>query len=459
MSNNIYQSDASQIEEPPTRFLEKLKYLGPGFILSASIVGSGELVMTTHLGAKAGFVTLWVILVSCLVKVTIQLEFGKHAIYSGETTFDAFNRLPGPRLGRANWSIWVWLLLMTLKFFQVSGIVGLVALISAMIFPAIHVWWWVFILATLVSLLVFRGYYAPIEKLSIVMIGLFTILTLTSVVMLQFTPYAFSWDNISNGLTFQLPAVAVAVAIGAFGITGIGGDEIMMYNYWLLEKGYGAKTGPYEKSEAWRKRAKGWIRIMYLDSLLAMVGYTIVTVAFYILGASVLHPQGIVPDKGDIIEVLSKMYTETLGMGAREVFLAGAFIVLFSTLLSALAGWTRLFGDAFTQISKANFRDNATRHKLVKILAWIIPLGWALLYIGFSHFFSGTPGIMVMLGGIATSIILLLVVFAAIHFRIKRLPEELKPSRYYDIALWLSILSIIAVGAYGIYKLFPNTNT
>jgi len=454
MSNNIYQSDASQIEEPPTRFLQKCKYLGPGFILSASIVGSGELIMTTLLGAQAGFVTLWVILVSCLVKVTIQLEFGKHAIYSGETTFDAFNKLPGPRLGRANWSIWVWLLLMTLKFLQVGGIVGGVALIGEMVVPGVSANIWALILAPAVSLLVFQGYYAPIEKLSIVMIGLFTILTLTSVVMLQSTPYAFSWDNIASGLSFQLPATAVIVAIGAFGITGVGGDEIMMYNYWLLEKGYGAKTGPYEKSEAWLKRAKGWIRIMYLDSLLAMVGYTIVTIAFYILGASVLHPQGLVPDSRDIIVVLSKMYTETLGMGARGIFLIGAFIVLFSTLLSALAGWTRLFGDAFTQITKANFHDNATRHKLVGILAWVIPMCWALLFLYFK-----SPGLMVMLGGISTSLILLIVVFAAIHFRMKRLPAELKPSRFYDFALWLSILSIITVGIYGIYKLFsPETS-
>ena len=66
---------------PPKTFIQRLKYLGPGFILSAAIVGSGELIATTALGAKAGFITFWVVLVSCLVKVTLQLEFGKNAIY------------------------------------------------------------------------------------------------------------------------------------------------------------------------------------------------------------------------------------------------------------------------------------------------------------------------------------------------------------------------------------------
>ena len=75
-----YSLDDSKVLDPPTSLKGTIKHLGPGFILSASIVGSGELVATTQLGAGAGFVALWVILVSCLVKVAIQLQFGDHSI-------------------------------------------------------------------------------------------------------------------------------------------------------------------------------------------------------------------------------------------------------------------------------------------------------------------------------------------------------------------------------------------
>ena len=88
------------IQPAPKTFFGKLKYLGPGFILSASVVGSGELISTTTLGAKAGFVTFWVVLVSCAVKVAIQLEFGKQAIRTGETVFTSLNRIGGPRFGK-----------------------------------------------------------------------------------------------------------------------------------------------------------------------------------------------------------------------------------------------------------------------------------------------------------------------------------------------------------------------
>ncbi|HAT19457.1 MAG TPA: hypothetical protein DCS85_04810, partial [Verrucomicrobiales bacterium] len=176
MAENPYRLTEDDILDPPTTFSGKLRFLGPGFILSASIVGSGELIATTLLGAKAGFVCLWVIIFSCLVKVALQLEFGKHAIYTGRTTMQALNDLPGPRLGRGHLSIWAWLLIMTFKFLQVGGIVGGVALIFMQI-PALAdfgLTWWTLFTALVVAVIVSVGRYGFLEKLSLVMIGLFT---------------------------------------------------------------------------------------------------------------------------------------------------------------------------------------------------------------------------------------------------------------------------------------------
>ena len=40
-------------------------------ILVGSVVGSGELIVTTKLGAVAGFGLLWFVLLSCFVKVVV----------------------------------------------------------------------------------------------------------------------------------------------------------------------------------------------------------------------------------------------------------------------------------------------------------------------------------------------------------------------------------------------------
>ncbi len=50
--------------------------MGPGIILLASVVGSGDLIAITTLGAQAGYVALWVILLRCFIKPAIEVEMG-----------------------------------------------------------------------------------------------------------------------------------------------------------------------------------------------------------------------------------------------------------------------------------------------------------------------------------------------------------------------------------------------
>ena len=443
-----YVLSAVAVQEPPTTLRGTFRHLGPGFLLSAAIVGSGELIATTTLGAQAGFITLWVILVSCLVKVTLQLEFGKHVIHSGESTMASFNQLPGPFFHKANWSIWVWLFIQLFKLLQVGGIIGGVAITLNIALPLLSVPAWAIIAALGTSLLIYRNYYGFIEKFSLLMIALFTVFTLSSLFFLQYTDYALSWDNVAEGLRFDLPPAAIGVAIAAFGITGVGGDEIMYYNYWCLEKGYAAYTGPRDDSPAWIARAKGWIKVMYLDALLAMVVYTVVSAAFYLLGAAVLHAQGQLPEGYEMIEVLSTMYTETLGPWAKSTFMVCAFVVLYSTLFAATASWTRIFSDAFGQLGFLNFYDRAARKRTFAWLAWIFPAVWCVLFL-----FIQLPVLMILVGGFMTSVLLLLVVFAAFHFRYYRLPHSLNPGWFYDLAFWMSAVAILLVGVYGVYKL------
>jgi Mn2+/Fe2+ NRAMP family transporter len=449
IENNPYQLTKDNIIAAPLGFWQRMRYLGPGFILSASIVGSGELIATTRLGAEAGFVTLWVILISCLAKVAIQLEFGKRAIYSGNSTMQALNSLPGRRFGKAHWTIWTWLVLMTLKIMQMGGIIGSVAIILQIIFPEIPIPLWCYLLAITVSLLIYRGKYQTIEKFSLVFIGLFAILTISSIVALQFTPLQITLEELLSGLNFRLPPEAVFVAIGAFGITGVGGDEIMAYNYWLIEKGYAANTGPREQSQEWENRAKGWIRVMYMDAILSMVVYTIMTAVFYLLGAAILHRQGLLPAGMEVVETLTRLYTESLGKWAGTMFLIGAFAVLFSTLFSALGAWSRMFSDAFGQIGWLDFKDSKQRHLAIAIFAWFLPMSWATLFL-----VMRTPVLMVTIGGVITTVILLIVVFAALHFRYRQVPHSLIPGKIYDGAFWVSIIAIVMVAIYGIYKFF-----
>ncbi len=433
----------------PVSFTQRLKYLGPSLIVTANIVGAGELIMTTTLGARAGFIALWVILVSCMVKVMVQLEFGKHAICTGETTLEAFAKLPGPKIGRGHWSIWTWLLIKSIQFVQYGGMIGGVALALHIAIPQIPVWLLVWIIAILTVFLVLGGKYSRIEKVAVWLIAIFSVFTVFCVFIVQYTPYAINVSDISEGMSFQMPAAVMAVALAAFGITGVSSDEAISYPYWCVEKGYAKFTGENDGSQGWTDRAKGWIRVMYLDAFLSMIIYTITTAAFYLLGAAILHKMGKVPEGYETIETLSQIYTESAGMGAKYIFLIGAVVVLFSSLFIASASNQRMFTDAFAQLGFLDYRDSEQRARWFKVLAWFFPLAWAVLFITVK-----APVFMVLLGGVVLSLLLFLVVFAAFYFRYRRLDASLYPTIVYDILFWISCLSIIVFAAQAVVKLF-----
>lgn len=449
MEQNRYAITEKTVKEPPGSFVERLKFLGPGFILSASIVGSGELIATTTLGASAGFVAFWVIIISCLVKVVVQLEMGKHTILTGETAMHIFNRLPGPRMGKGRWTVWALFVFLLLKFVQLGGMLGSAAIVLNMLFSGVPIVYWVWIGAFLAALLIYRGYYRVVEKTSIIMITMFTVLTIASVLSLTFTPYQISWAQIASGLTFELPEEVVAVAIGAFGITGVASDEIIAYNYWCIEKGYAAYTGPANGTNEWTSRARGWINVMYLDAVVAMILYTAVTAAFYLLGAAILYNRGAIPGGNQLIETVALIYTESLGPGVRNIYLVGAFFVLYSSVFASLAAWTRMYSDIFGQLGWIDFADIRKRKKVIGILSWIFPIGWALIYL-----YMELPVAMILFGGAVGSVMLFLIVYAAIHMRYGRLQTIRWGGRFYDIAFWVSTVSIFLVGVYGISGLF-----
>ncbi|MCP9745108.1 divalent metal cation transporter [Lacihabitans sp. CS3-21] len=438
-----------KIKFAPETFRERLKHLGPSLILSAAIVGSGELIATTTLGAKAGFVCFWIILISCVVKVMIQLEFGKHTVSTGETSMQIMSKLPGPKIRNTRWSVWLVFVIMIFKLLQVGGIVGGVAITLNMVFPVISVSVFAFLVAALGAVLVYQGYYQSLEKLSLVMIAFFTVFTFSSLYFLKYTHYQISFGNILEGLSLKLPKAALAFAFGAFGITGVGADEIIHYNYWCLEKGYASFVGPRDDSAAWKDRVKGWVKVMQLDAFLAMLIYTTVTAAFYLLGAAVLHHQANLPEGYQMIEVLSSMFTESLGSWSKTFFLAGSFTILFSTVFAALAAWTRQFADIFGQMGWIDFSDMAQRKKLITRLAWILPFLWAFLFV-----YIKLPMIMVISGGIVGSFLLILVIWAVIFNKYFRKNDVEKSTTLYNILLWISIIAILSFCFYGIVKLF-----
>lgn len=442
-----YQLLPEDIEAPPATFSGALKRIGPGMILAASIVGSGELIATTNLGAQIGYVGLWIILLSCFIKPVIQAELGRFTIASGETGLAGLNRVPGPRF-KLNWIVIAWAIMTLITLLQIGAMFGGVAQVMNLLVPAISVPVWVLLLLVLTLFLLLGGGYERIEGIAVVKVALFTLLTLLSAVLLTRMPQYFSWGAVAEGFKFKLPAEGLAPAVAVFGIVGVGASELFMYPYWCVEKGYARFTGRYDGSYDWVARARGWVKVMHVDILASMLIYTVATIAFFLLGAGVLHGMGLVPGnkETEMISVLSNIYTQTFGGWAKWLFYAGAIVTLYGTIFAATAANSRVFADMMRLTGAFRSDDYATRVKFRNgyvIGSLIVPV---CLF-----FYFQTPVKMVLAGGIAQSLMLPIICIGTLVLHHRYLPKELRSSKLVTIALWLTTIIISCLMAYWVW--------
>jgi Mn2+/Fe2+ NRAMP family transporter len=436
---DLYRLRPEDIVDPPHRVGATLRRLGPGIVLAGSIVGSGELIATTTLGAQVGYVALWLILLSCLVKPVVQAELGRYTIASGETALEAFDRVPGPRLG-ASWLVWAWAVMVLITMLQVGGMFGGIAQVMNLLVPAVPVAAWVVAFVVLTLVLLLGGAYERMERLAMVKVALFTMITVLAAIVLSRMRQYFSWAEIGEGLRFRLPPQGLATAVAVFGITGVGASELVMYPYWCVEKGYARFTGPREDTPAWRARAAGWIRVMHVDIACSLATYTLATVAFYLLGAGILHGMGVVPAARDMIPVLSNIYTQTLGGWALWLFYAGALVTLYGTIVAMGAAQSRMYADMMRVLGRFERGDYARRLYWRRVFVVVLIVLPAVLY-----FLFASPVKMVVAGGIAQSVMLPILGGATLYLRHRCLPREVAPPAWVTAGVWLATALMLSV--------------
>lgn len=440
-----YRAGPDQIQEPPQALGAILRRIGPGIILAASIIGSGELIATTTLGAQEGFTALWIILLSCLIKPVIQAELGRYTIASGETGLEALNHIPGPRL-KVNWVVWAWAIMVLITLLQIGAMFGGVGQVMNLLIPSVPVNVWVLLFLGLTLALLLYGAYPRIEKLAMIKVGLFSLLTVLAALVMLRMPQYFSTQDFLNGLKFTLPGEGLATAVAVFGITGVGASELFMYPYWCVEKGYMRFSGLRDSTPEWRRRAQGWIRVMHVDIFTSMIVFTLATIAFYLLGAGILHGMGKVPAAKDMIPVLSNIYTQTLGEWSLWVFYLGAVVTLYGTIFASTAANSRLYADMCRLLgcfAPSDYRRRVRYSNGFICLLTIVPV---ILFLFFE-----SPVKMVVAGGLAQAMMLPVLGIGALYLRHRRLPPVLAPSNFVTVCLWLATLIIVALMGYYIW--------
>lgn len=311
--------------------------------------------------------------------------------------------------------------------------------------------WWAAIIAVITALILMKGRFGLILSFSTAMVATFTAVTIINLVILQrHDAWAVSLNDLIDGFRFRLPPsdsgdrwAAVSTALKTFGIIGVGATELVSYPYWCLEQGYARYTGPKDDSEGWTTRAKGWIRVMWVDAWGSMLIYTFATIAFYLLGASVLGRSGVAVSEQSLIRYLTVMFEPVFGSSARIMFLFGAFAVLYSTLFVASAGHARVFSDALRVLRLVPSTTRAYDWS-VFILSGAFPMISLAIYIVFPK-----PTFLVLLSGLMQLIMLPMLSTTALYLRYTRLDPRLRPGWLSDAGLWISSVGLLVAGIAG----------
>ena len=473
-SYDPYAMPTDAIQEPPETLWKALRKIGPGIILAGSIVGSGELIATTTLGAKWGYMFLWLILFSCVIKVFVQIELGRVAISSGKPTLGVLNELPGWRY-RVNWQVWWWLFMVLATVAQLGAMVGAVGQALNLAMPGLGEWAirscggettaigrfltahpehpWAVVTGLVAVGLPLSGGYLLIERLTTFLVVSITFVTVACVVALQWTTkFAISWADIASGFDFHFPsdaadrAVAITKAFAVFGMTGVGAAELYSYPYWCLEKGYARFVGPRTDDDAWAHRANGWMRVMHLDAWVSMVVFTLATVSFYLLGATVLKRLELYPEGKNFIAELASMYVQVFGQWTWYFFLIGAWAVLFKTLYVASAAHSRLTSDFFSMAGFVRYENAHDRLRMIRILCVFFPMLALVFYLA-----VGEPREMVNFGGFAQGVTLPVIAGATLYLRYKETDPRIAPSRLTDAIVWVTFLLVTVFAGWAVW--------
>jgi manganese transport protein len=420
-----YTQPPELLEDPPRSWRATLKYLGPSVIISATIVGSGEIILTASLGAAVGFGMLWWVLFSCWSKSIVQAELARYIVLSGDTYLRAINRvpgkIPGPR-GPFAWPLGLGLIGFATGITGLGGLIGGAGQAVVIFFPGLDPLIAVALLAVLAAALLGSGSYRRLELIMLFFVITFTVLTVAGALAMQGTEYATSVDDIIQGFQFEFSVSFAVLALAAYGYTGVNSGEISSYSYWCIEKGYAGRIGRFDDSPAWYQRAHGWLRVLRTDIWITLVLLTCATIPFYFLGAGVLHSLGETPQGNETITALSNMFTETLGSWSLWLFAVGAFCILYSSSVAGVAAGARYIPDYLIELG---FMSRKRVHMRVKIIRWygiVVPFIGFGLYAGFQR-----PVLMVTIAASYAAMMLPLQSGITIYLQRKRLPRDVQP--------------------------------
>ena len=346
----------------PPKGLAVLVLVGPGLVWCSEMIGSGEVILATRVGAILGTGVMWAVVIGIFLKYWIGVSGAWYTVCTGEGMIDMFDRIPGPR----HWVVWIVLVIQFLSATIAMGSIASAAgvFLNSLIPISPYFGGWV------VSIFAFMVVWSGRFKILKITMSFFVLVMILGVLYVSISLFP-GFSKFMEGFLFKIPAVpewAVSEAgvnqnpwreiLPLMGWAAGGFASHVWYTYWVLGAEYGAAAGrgfgkpadtAFLKSldRSGAERIRGWCQVVRVDATVAMTITVVLTVCFLIAGAVVLGSNKLAPEGPEVAITLSKIFSSKWGNVGGFLFLLAGTAALVGTLTAQLAGWPRLFADAF----------------------------------------------------------------------------------------------------------------
>jgi hypothetical protein len=205
-------------------------------------------------------------------------------------------------------------------------------------------------------------------------------------------------------------------------------------------------VGPQEDTPEWQERYRGWMRVLFTDALVCTLIATVITCAYYLLGASILKQLNVLPQGMKVVEQVSLIFTKTLGAWAYYLFMFGGFCTLFSTLLVFTASSGRIGVDFLRQVGVSSLNREEVRRRLTRILQIAFPFIWLCVTL----MKSDTPLALVLIGANANNLLLIPMAYGVVHLAMRTVGRVRMPL-WVELGLLFTIWVIVNFTAINLY--------
>ena len=343
----------------PTSF-SFLKLAGPGLVVAATGIGSGDVVSATVGGARYGVVLLWAIVAGAFFKFVLSEGIARWQLATGKTALEGWaDHLPG-------WVKWyfgayllIWTVAVSAALTNATGL-GIANLTGG----AIPQSWGAVIHSLIGFAFVWLGGYTSFEKLMKLLVGImgFSILICAALTLHDPVPAV-------QGLVVPIiPAGSGTYVLSLIG--GVGGSITMLsYNYWMREE---------------KMRGAGFLGYVRGDIAVAYIFTALFGISIMLIANDAFFVPGVALRDAEAVPKMAAALGALLGNFGRFAFSAGFWAAVFASLLGVWQSVPYLYADFYGIVKKlpaaerlAVVRVTSTPYRLALAYITLVPIPFA----------------------------------------------------------------------------------